>query len=172
MPSQDGMVGRLHWALVAGWISDPKGPAKFDTCQRALGFEHLVKKARAWERNCSAWVSAHNELLPVWHAPISDQQWEVRFLKDRTSFWNEGTEMGHCLGRRGGPSISADRLYGSVYFEGKHIGTALYAGHDDQWGLSEAHGKFNRPLSEQELRALRTLAERIRLPDYRRRGRP
>ena len=160
------------WALVAGWISDPKGPAKFDTCQRALGFEHLVKKARAWERNCSAWVSAHNELLPVWHAPISDQQWEVRFLKDRTSFWNEGTEMGHCLGRRGGPSISADRLYGSVYFEGKHIGTALYAGHDDQWGLSEAHGKFNRPLSEQELRALRTLAERIRLPDYRRRGRP
>ena len=97
--------------------------------------------------------------------------WKVHFLKDRTAFWKEGTDMGHCLGRRGGPTLGVDKLFGSVYFEGKHIGTALYAGHADRWELSEAHGKFNQPLAAQALRALHKLAERIRLPDYRRRGR-
>ena len=67
--------------------------------------------------------------------------------------------------------LGVDKLFGSVYFEGKHIGTALYAGHADRWELSEAHGKFNQPLAAQALRALHKLAERIRLPDYRRRGR-
>ena len=159
------------WALVAGWIADPTGPARFDARQRALGFEHLVKKARVWERNRATWVSTHNELLPVWHAPVCDRLWKVRFLKDRTAFWKEGTDMGHCLGRRGGPTLGVDKLFGSVYFEGKHIGTALYAGHADRWELSEAHGKFNQPLAAQALRALHKLAERIRLPVYRRRGR-
>ena len=161
-----------HWALVAGWIADPMGPARFDSRQRTLGFEHLVKKARAWERNRSAWVSTHNELLPVWHGPVGDRRWEVRFLKDRAAFWKEGTDMGHCLGRRGGPTLGIDKLFGSVYFEGQHIGTALYAGHDDRWALSEAHGKFNQPLAAQALRALRKLAGHIRLPVYRRAVRP
>lgn len=161
-----------NWALVAGWIADPMGPARFDSRQRALGFDHLVKKARAWERNRSAWVSTHNELLPVWHAPVCDRRWDVRFLKDRAAFWKEGTDMGHCLGRRGGPTLGIDKLFGSVYFEGQHIGTALYAGHDDRWALSEAHGKFNQPLAAQALRALRKLAGHIRLPVYRRGMRP
>ena len=161
-----------NWALVAGWIADPMGPARFDSHQRALGFDHLVKKARAWERNRSAWVSTHNELLPVWHAPVCDRRWGVRFLKDRAAFWKEGPDMGHCLGRRGGPALGIDKLFGSVYFEGRHIGTALYAGRDDRWALSEAHGKFNQPLPAQALRALRKLAGHIRLPVYRRGMRP
>ena len=156
-----------NWALVASWIADPMGPARFDSRQRAMGFGHLVKKAHAWEQNRSAWVSTHNELLPVWHAPVCDQRWEVRFLKDRAAFWKEGTVMGHCLGRRGGPSPGVDKLFCSVYFEGRHIGTALYAGGDDRWSLSEAHGKRNQPLAAQELRALHRLADRIRLPVYR-----
>ena len=154
------------WALVAGWIADPLGPSRFDACQRALGFGHLVKKARAWEENRSAWVSVHNEILPVWHAAISDSDWELRFLKDRAAFWKEGTDMGHCLGRRGGPSLESCKLFASVFFQGRHTGTALYTGQRDLWTLAEAHGKFNRPLSTQELRALRRLGKRISQPTY------
>lgn len=154
------------WALVAGWIADPMGPARFDARQRALGFEHLVRKARAWEQNRSAWVSAHNVLLPVWHAPVSCQRWELRFVKDRAAFWTEGTDMGHCLGRQGGPSLGPGKLFASVYFQGRHIGTALYTGKADQWTLAEAHGKYNQPLSAQELRALRGLGTRICQPAY------
>lgn len=158
------------WALVAGWIADPMGPCRFDARQRALGFEHLVKKARAWERSRSALVATHNEPLPVWHAPVRDQLWELRFLKDRMAFWNEGTAMGHCLGRRGGPTVGADKLFASVYFQGRHIGTALYTGHARQWALAEAHGKFNRPLAAQELHALRKLAHHLCKPSYLRGG--
>ena len=154
------------WALVAGWIADPMGPARFDARQRALGFEHLVRKARAWEQNRSAWVSAHNVLLPVWHAPVSYQRWELRFVIDRAAFWKEGTDMGHCLGRQGGPSLGPGKLFASVYLKGRHIGTALYTGKDDQWTLAQAHGKYNQPLSEQELRALRRLGKRICQPAY------
>lgn len=154
------------WGLVAGWIADPLGPSRFDTCQRDLGFGHLVKKARAWEENRSAWVLVHNGLLPVWHAAISNRDWELRFLKDRAAFWKEGTDMGHCLGRRGGPSLESCKLFASVFFQGRHIGTALYTGQGDRWTLAEAHGKFNRSLSAQELRALRGLGKRICQPAY------
>lgn len=155
-----------EWALVAGWIADPMGPSRFDARQRAMGFGHLVKKARAWEKNRSAWVSMHNGLLPVWHAAVSNSVWELRFLKDRAAFWNEGTDMGHCLGRRGGPSLGPGKLFASVCFQGRHIGTALYTGKDHQWTLAEAHGKYNQPLSAQELRALRRLGKRICQPAY------
>ncbi len=154
------------WALVAGWIADPLGPSRFDACQRSLGFDHLVRKARAWEENRSAWVSVHNALLPVWHAAVSDSDWDLRFLKDRTAFWKEGTDMGHCLGRRGGPSLGLCKLFASVFFQGQHIGTALYTGQGDQWALAEAHGKYNQPLSAQQLRALRRLGKRICQPAY------
>lgn len=154
------------WALVAGWIADPLGPNRFDARQRALGFGHLVKKARTWEKHRSDWMSMNNGLTPVWHTPVSDQFWELRFLKDRASFWAEGTTMGHCLGRRGGPSLGLCKLFASVYFEGRHIGTALYTGQGVQWNLTEAHGKFNRPLTAQELRALRRVGKLICQPAY------
>ena len=74
--------------------------------------------------------------------------------------------MGHCLGRQGGPSLGPGKLFASVYFQGRHIGTALYTGKADQWTLAEAHGKYNQPLSAQELRALRGLGTRICQPAY------
>lgn len=154
------------WAMVAGWIADRTGPSRFDPRQRTLGFGHLVKKARAWEGKRSASVSMQNGLLPVWRDAVSDDGWELRFLKDRVACWNEGTAMGHCLGRRGGPSLELNKLFASVYFEGRHTGTAFYSGQGNQWTLTEAHGKFNRPLSTLELRALRRLGKRICQPAY------
>ena len=76
--------------------------------------------------------------------------------------------MGHCLGRRGWAQYPFDRLYGIVYFEGKHW--QPFVRDMTISGVCQAHGLYcNRPLWARLAHCAHWLGVSV-LPDYRHLG--
>jgi hypothetical protein len=141
---------------VASWIID--GPAiTLDRRQRQRGWEGLVKDARSWLRE----RQAESNKTPLPHARrIAVRRWEGWSLVPLTTefeIWQEGTLMGHCLGRPNGPIDRGTTWFASLQHEGKRVLSCQFVTVDKRHNLVTAFGRFNATPTPEERRSLGSL---------------
>ena len=141
---------------VALWIID--GPLiTLDRRQRQRGWEGLVKDARSWLRE----RQAESNKTPLPHASrIPVRRWEGWSLAPLTTefeVWQEGTLMGHCLGRPNGPKVRATTWFASLQHEGKRVLSCQFEIIDKRHKLVTSFGRFNATPTAEERRSLGSL---------------
>lgn len=141
---------------VALWIVD--GPDRhLDRRQRQQGWAGLVERAGAWlaeqlrERNQAPLALASRIRTRTW------EDWTLVPLTTDHALWQEGTLMGHCLGRNNGPKAGRTTWFGSLQHLGKRVLTCHFETANGRHRLVTALGRFNARPTPEERRVLSQL---------------
>lgn len=138
---------------VALWIVD--GPDDvLDRRQRQQGWAGLLERARAW----LATEQQDRDQTPL---PLASQirprhweEWTLVPLATQHALWEEGTHMGHCLGRDNGPKPGASTWFASLQCLGKRVLTCQFETTDGRHRLVTAMGRFNATPTPEEKQML------------------
>lgn len=134
---------------VALWIVD--GPEiELDRRQRQQGWVGLVERAQAWLEA----AQLERDQTPIPHAariPVRQwQDWSLVPLATDFELWQEGTLMGHCLGRYNGPKSGPGTWFASLQHGGKRVLTCQFETQGKRHQLVTALGRFNAKPTPQE----------------------
>lgn len=133
---------------VANWIADAK-LVDLNREQRALGWRYLVKRAKAWHGRKRRLAAVQRLPALALHAALQRGEWSLNLLSDSFELWQEGAQMGHCLGKDLAAELGPNLIYASVLEQGRRIATAEFRWNGQRWVLAQARGRFNQNLPQQ-----------------------